>query len=106
MQDRGSQVVERRNHYLVKAYAPPHEKDEVRISVQNNRAVISGQRKFSDVSQDENKKIQTNNFQSFREEFKFDLPVSHEGMTRERDGDYIVFTIPKMESFRTDLDDV
>jgi len=42
--------------------------------------------------------MRTNNYQSFREEFKFDRPVSGEGMTRERIGDFIRFTIPKLEA--------
>lgn len=64
-----------------------------------------GQRKFSDEAQDTYKKIQTNNFQSFREEFKFNEPISLAGITRERDGDFIKFTIPKLESFKNDSED-
>ena len=45
--------------------------------------------------------MRTNNFQSFREEFKFDRPVSHEGMTRERIGDYVRFSIPKLEAIES-----
>jgi len=47
---------------------------------------------------DGNKNMRTNNYQSFREEFKFDRPVSGEGMTRERIGDFVRFTIPKLEA--------
>lgn len=42
--------------------------------------------------------MQTSNYQSFREEFKFARPIIVDGMTRERDGDYVRFSIPKLES--------
>ncbi len=86
--------------YVIEAYAPEHEKDNLRVSIQRDRAVISGQRKFADEAQDDVKNIKTNNYQSFREEFKFERPVSQEGMTRERVGDYIRFSIPKLEAIK------
>lgn len=98
VQDRGSRISEDANGYVIEAYAPEHEKDNLRVSVQRNKAVVSGQRKFADEAQDGNKTMRTNNFQSFREEFAFDRPVTHEGMTRERVGDYIRFFIPKIEA--------
>ncbi len=98
VQDRGSRISENGNMYVIEAYAPEHEQSNLRVSVQQNKAVISGQRKHADQVDQGNKKISTNNFQTFREEFKFDRPVSHEGMTRERIGDYVRFEIPKLEA--------
>ena len=98
VQDRGSRVTENPQAYIIEAYAPAHEKDDLRVSIQRNKAVVSGQRKFAEEAEDGQKKMSTNNYQSFREEFAFDRPVSHEGMTRERVGDYIRFSIPKMEA--------
>ncbi len=97
VQNRGSRVSENQNGYVIEAYAPAHEKDNLRVSVHRNRAVVSGQRKFGDEATEGNKTMSTHNFQTFREEFKFDRPVSHEGMTRERVGDFVRFTIPKIE---------
>lgn len=102
VQDRGSRVSENKEGYMIEAYAPEHEKDNLRVSVANNRAVISGKRKFQDSVEEGNKKISTNNFQTFHEEFKFERPVASEGMTREREGDYVKFFIPKLESVRFD----
>ena len=102
VQDRGSRVSESNEGYVIEAYAPEHEKDNLRVSVANNRAVISGKRKFQDSVEEGNKKISTNNFQTFHEEFKFERPVASEGMTREREGDYVKFFIPKLESVRFD----
>lgn len=102
VQDRGSRVSESPQSYVIEAYAPEHEKDNLRVSIQKNKAVISGQRKFADDAKDGDKTLRTNNFQSFREEFKFNRPISHEGMTRERIGDYIRFEIPKLEAMDDD----
>ena len=104
VQDRGSRLKENGNAYIIEAYAPEHEQNNLRVSIQNNKATISGQRKHSEAAEMENKKITTNNFQTFREEFKFDRPVSHQGMTRERIGDFVRFSIPKLEAVK-DPDD-
>ena len=98
VQDRGSRLSDNGNQYVIEAYAPEHEQSNLRVSIQNNKAVISGQRKHADEVDDGTKKIRTNNFQTFREEFKFDRPVSNEGMTRERIGDFVRFSIPKLEA--------
>ncbi|MBC7740896.1 MAG: Hsp20 family protein [Bdellovibrionaceae bacterium] len=98
VQNRGSRISENQQGYVIEAYAPEHEKDNLRVSIHRNRAVVSGQRKFGDQADDGTKIMRTNNFQTFREEFKFDRPVSNEGMTRERVGDYVRFTIPKLEA--------
>ncbi len=57
--------------------------------------MISGKRKFQDTAADDTKFISTNNFQTYREEFKLNSPVAANGITRERDGDYVKFFIPK-----------
>lgn len=102
VQDRGSRVSEMNDGYVIEAYAPEHEKDNLRMSVANNRATISGKRKFQDSVDEGIKKTSTNNFQTFHEEFKFERPVVSEGMTRERQGDYVRFFIPKLEALRFD----
>ena len=102
VQDRGSRVSESNDGYVIEAYAPEHEKDNIRMSVANNRATISGKRKFQDSVDEGFKKTSTNNFQTFHEEFKFERPVASEGMTRERQGDYVRFFIPKLESLKFD----
>ncbi len=102
VQDRGSQISERSDGYEIQAYVPEHEKDNLRVTIQNDKAIISGKRKFKDAIETEDKKISTNNFQTFHEEFKLGRPVSTAGMTREREGDYIKFFIPKLESIDFD----
>lgn len=98
VQNRGSRVVEKQNNYVIEAYAPAHEKENIQVSIHRDKAIVSGKRKFGDSIEDGDKKMSTSNFQTFREEFKFSRPVSSEGMTRERNGDYVRFTIPKLET--------
>ncbi len=98
VQNRGSKLAEKSDHYVIEAYAPEHEKENIRVSVHRDKAVVSGKRKFGDSIEEGDKKTSTNNFQTFREEFKFNRPVSDEGMTRERFGDYVRFKIPKLEA--------
>ncbi len=96
IQDRGSQMSEGSDGYTIEAYSPEYEKDQVRVTVQNNKAVVSGNRKFQDSIQDEAKKTSTNNYQTFREEFQFGSPVASDSMTQERTGDYIRVFVPKL----------
>ena len=98
VQNRGSRMSDGPGHYVIEAYAPEHEKDNLRVSIQRNKAVVSGQRKFADQADDGQKNMRTNNYQSFREEFAFERPVSGQGMTRERIGVFVRFTIPKLEA--------
>ncbi|MBC7467146.1 MAG: hypothetical protein H7256_14245 [Bdellovibrio sp.] len=105
VQDRGSKLTNDGDKYVIEAYAPQGEQNNLRMSVQANKAVISGQRKNNAEIEQGSKKLVTNNFQTFREEFKFDKPVSHEGMTRERVGDFVKFTIPKQESIKSEKEE-
>lgn len=102
VQDRGSRLSENTDGYVIEAYAPDHEKANISMMVHNNKAVLSGKRKFQDSVDEGQKKISTNNFQTYHEEFRFDRPVVSEGMTRERAGDFVRFFIPKLEATRFD----
>jgi HSP20 family molecular chaperone IbpA len=96
IKDRGNTITEDTTGYYIEAYAPEHEKAGVRVSISNDKAVIFGSRKAQNEEEHSRGKIVTNNFQSFREEFNLGNPVSTKGMTRERDGDYMRFFIPKL----------
>lgn len=96
VKDRGNTLTEDQRGYYIDAYAPEHEKAGVRVSITHNKAVISGSRKALNEEDNDKGKMVTNNFQTFREEFNFSSPVASDGMTREREGDYIRFFIPKI----------
>jgi HSP20 family molecular chaperone IbpA len=95
VEDRGSYLRENPDFYVLRAYVPEHEKDVVKVTIQNDKATISGQRSFKDRLEDDGKIVSSANFQTFREEFPFEKPVITEGMTRERQGDWVVYQIPK-----------
>ena len=97
--DRGSQMKETSSYYVLEAYVPEHEKNNVQVTIQNDKATISGQRSFQDKLAEDDKKISTNTFQTFKEEFEFNQPVIADGMARERSGDYIIVTVPKLISY-------
>lgn len=99
--DRGSRLFENGKAYVIEAYAPETERNNVRVSIHQDKAVISGHRQFADKMQKGSKLTSTNNYQTFREEFNFNTPVESQGMTRERSGDFIRYVIPK----KTEPDD-
>ncbi len=96
VQDRGSQIQENENSYVIRAYVPAHEKDAVKITVQKDKATVEGKRAFKDQFETDDKKVATATYQSFREDFNFEKPVATKGMTRQRDGDYMIITVPKI----------
>ncbi|HRO66588.1 MAG TPA: hypothetical protein PL182_03380 [Pseudobdellovibrionaceae bacterium] len=100
VQDRGSRISENSYEYVIEAYAPEHEKDNIRVVVDKDKATIQGQRAFSDKFEAEDgKRVSSSSYQTFREEFPFEGPVVAEGMSRERDGDWIRITVPKLTRF-------
>ncbi|MES3037224.1 MAG: Hsp20 family protein [Bdellovibrionota bacterium] len=100
IQNRGNHFEESSDHYVLRAFVPNHEKDKVKVVIDKDKAVVAGQRSFQEKIDDENSKLQSQSYQSFREEFALPEPVVKEGVVRERDGDFIVFTIPKASSLR------
>lgn len=99
LQERGNRLRENPDFYIIEAYVPAHEKDSIKINIRDNQASISGKRAFVDKIEEDGRKLETNSYQSFREDFAFDKPVITAGMTRERHGDYVHFWVPKLASF-------
>ena len=100
--DRGSELSEDRHFYVLRAYVPEHEKDNINVIIHKDKASINTQRKFNEsfTDPDSGKKLSTHSNQSLREEFPFEVPIISEGVARERSGDYIFITIPKLQSFK------
>ncbi len=99
LQDRGNRLRENPDFYIIEAYVPHHEKDNIKVTIKDDVASISGKRAFKDQVEEEGRKLSTSNYQTFREDFNFEKPVITEGMTRERNGDYVTFWVPKLNSF-------
>jgi len=100
--DRGSTMSEDSSFYVLKAYVPEHEKDNVKVIFEKDKAIVSGQRSFQDKLNENGKTVSTSSYQTFREEMPFDKPVIMAGMTREREGDWVTYKIPKMHTYSVD----
>lgn len=98
LQNRNSDFTETSNSYVLKTYIPEHEKDNVKVRVQGDKVTVAGTRAFKDELKDEDKRLSTNNYQTFKEEFAFNFPVANNSVIQERDGDYVKFVIPKLGS--------
>ncbi|MGE3759197.1 MAG: Hsp20 family protein [Pseudobdellovibrionaceae bacterium] len=90
-----AQVEETDTHYYIKAQVPEHEKDSIKIHVKNDMAVIQGNRRFEDKVQGENARVTTNNYQTFREEFKLEHPVREKMAERFWQNGILTYKIPK-----------
>lgn len=96
LENHGSRLIETPTNYILKTYVPPHEKDNIKVRIHNDKAVVSGARSYKDQLETDTKKLATNNFQTFKEEFVFTKPVANNIARQEKDGDYLIFTIPKL----------
>lgn len=96
--DRENNFSEDKDGYTVEAYSPLEEQDNLQVTINNNKLIISGSRIAQNAVENDSKKMTTNNYQTFREEYNIGSSVYAEGMTRERQGDYIRIFIPKSKS--------
>lgn len=94
VQNRGTTLEDNGDVYVLRTFVPEHEKDSVKVSIQKDKATVSGTRSFKDKLEDGNKTVSTSSYQTFREDLPFDKPIISEGMTRQREGDWIVYKIP------------
>lgn len=84
------------DHYRVVASAPAHERDNIRISAHGKQITISGQRSSDETLKENDGEVRsTTSFQSYRQTIPIDWPIDSKGITREVDGDDVIFRIPK-----------
>jgi HSP20 family molecular chaperone IbpA len=98
IQNRGTEFDESSKNYTLKVFVPEYEKDNVKIRVYPDRVTVSGIRAFKDEVDQDGSRASTNNFQTFKEEFDFTVPVADKTYIQERVGDYIEVTIPKLSN--------
>ena len=96
VEDRGTEVNETSDAYILRTFVPNHEKENVKVKVLNDKAVVAGTRAFKDKVENEDHKISTNSYQTFREEIPFEVPVSTESVVQQREGDFLKVIIPKL----------
>ncbi len=94
--DLNAKLHEYSHSFVLKAQVPDYERDKVEIQVQDDKVIISTKRSFEDKFDDKDGKVATNNYQSFRQEFRLDFPVAKEKVIKRIDKDGgIEVIIPK-----------
>jgi HSP20 family molecular chaperone IbpA len=96
--DRKSDFQETESAYVLKAYVPLYDRKSIQINVQPDKVSVQGNRTFKDSSLNDERKVSSQQFQTFREEFSFGHPIVESATLQERDGDFVKVTIPKLLS--------
>ncbi|MEO0336620.1 MAG: Hsp20 family protein, partial [Pseudomonadota bacterium] len=82
--------------YVIKTKIPEAEKDNIQVRVQKDKIVVSGQRKFEDQVREQGHLLETNSYQTFREEFSLKQPVNENAIARNYENGEMTITIPKI----------
>ncbi len=83
-------------HYELKASVPEHDREHVRVLVNDNKVIFQGQRRFQDQAEHQGRKIATQSFQSFREELPLERPVAEKHIQTRWENGFIIAKIPKL----------
>ena len=97
LKDFDAQLDENPNSYVLKAKVAPYEKNSVDIIVKDNRITLSGRRAFADsFTDDAGDRSTTNSYQTYRQDFKLDIPVDgHLAVRKIEDDGSITVIAPK-----------
>ena len=96
VKNNGSKLSETGKMYVLRTYLPEAEKDNINVRIKGDKATVSGKRTFADELEKDGKKVSTNSYQTFREEFHLSHPVAPTAIFQQRDGDYLDVIIPKI----------
>ena len=83
------------DHYIVEAKVPEHEKDNVKLWVKDDKVVVQGNRMFADNVAAEDVKLETNSYQTFRQEIPLSHPVREKFATRVWENGVLKLKVPK-----------
>lgn len=83
------------DHYVVKTRVPEHEKDNVKITVKDDKVVVHGSRRFEDNIEDEEGRLATNSYQTFRQEIPLEHPVREKYLQKSYQDGVLTVKIPK-----------
>ena len=91
-----AKLSERGDGYFVDAKVAPYDRDTVEVKVQPDRISVSARRSYENTLTDGNERAQTTAHQTYRQDFKLDIPVNADKAvtTIEKDGTISVF-VPK-----------
>jgi HSP20 family molecular chaperone IbpA len=93
--DPKASVQETPTHYVIKTKVPEHEKDNVKVTVHEDKVIVHGARQFADNVEDTDGKIATNSYQTYRQEIPLDHPVVEKAAHREWKDGILTVRIPK-----------
>lgn len=82
--------------YIFSTQIPEYDKDNVSVRVHNDKVVLTGNRSFEDKVDQTDKKLETNSYQSFHEEYKLDRPVKQNDVTQIYENGILSVYIPKV----------
>jgi HSP20 family molecular chaperone IbpA len=83
--------------YVLRAKVAPHEKANLQVHVEKDKVTLAASRSYQDKFKDDDSKIATNSFQTYRQEFKFDEPVHADRIVKRVESDgQVTVTIPKI----------
>ena len=88
-------LTESDSHYIVKAEVPEHEKENIKVTVKDDKVIVQGSRRFKDAIDQETSKISTENYQSFREVIPLEHPVKDKFTSRHWADGILTVKIPK-----------
>ena len=84
------------NYYLIETEIPEHEKDNIDVRVQKNQVLITGSRKYEDRLSEDERKLETNSFQTYREQIRLDHPVNEKAIHKKFEDGVLKVMIPKI----------
>ena len=96
MQRLNGSLKETPSHYILEAALNEDEKDQVRVHVNKGKVVVSGKRSFEDKVQSDGHRIETNSFQTFREELPLSNPVAENMVESSWSDGVLRVKIPKV----------
>ncbi len=82
--------------FVVETKVPEKDRDNVDVRIHKDRVVVSGKREFNDRLEDGDRRLTTNNYQTFREEVKLPQPVDEKSFTKTYDNGVLRLKIAKV----------
>ena len=90
-----AELSEHGDFYYVHANVPEHEKDNVHVIVHENKVIVAGDRRFEDQVEDQEGKVATHNYQTYRQEIPLEHPVREKFAQSSYENGILTVKIPK-----------
>lgn len=101
-----SQFTESERAFVIETQIPEAEKDNIHVRVQKDKIVVNGQRRFEDKVEEGNQSLETNSYESFRQEFKLSHPVNEKAISSNYENGSLRVVVPKVGFLEPDAQDL